>query len=175
LELPAAPTRKREQPDTPFVRESLRNVLAQLPHPAFFLTEEGPEAVNEQARRYLEGAPDRVRELLERVLTEAPELSLRLNQVQIDGEIGIVFRFVSGALDSPLERLELAKEKWKLTARQAQTLLLLAEGCSNQEIAHALKCAVRTAEIHVGALLGKAKAKSRTSLIAAFWQLRSER
>lgn len=49
-----------------------------------------------------------------------------------------------------------------LTPRELEVLALLAEGCSNQEIAHRLAITERTARTHVSNLLGKLHLGSRT-------------
>ena len=49
-----------------------------------------------------------------------------------------------------------------LTPRELEVLALLAEGCSNQEIAHRLAITERTARTHVSNLLGKLQLGSRT-------------
>ncbi len=71
-------------------------------------------------------------------------------------------------------RVELveATERWGLTAREAEVLALLAEGEGNKCIARRLGIAPRTIEVHVGAILRKAKADSRARLVALFWTRR---
>lgn len=59
---------------------------------------------------------------------------------------------------------------WKLTAREAQVLRLLAEGHPNKHIAVALGCAVATVEIHVSRLLAKSHSGSRAALVARCWR-----
>ncbi|MGE5131767.1 MAG: helix-turn-helix domain-containing protein [Gemmatimonadota bacterium] len=49
-----------------------------------------------------------------------------------------------------------------LTPREREVLGLLAEGCSNQEIARRLEITERTARTHVSNLLGKLRLESRT-------------
>lgn len=49
-----------------------------------------------------------------------------------------------------------------LTPRELEVLSLLAEGCSNQEIARKLAITERTARTHVSNLLGKLQLESRT-------------
>src|SRR5262249_59043111 len=59
-----------------------------------------------------------------------------------------------------------ARERWQLTPRQAQVLELLAQGDPNKTIADKLACTVRTVEVHVTALFGKADVDGRSRLIA---------
>ncbi len=52
-----------------------------------------------------------------------------------------------------------------LTARELQVLTLMAEGCSNQEIASELFVSVHTVQSHVSSLLGKLDVKRRTQAV----------
>jgi DNA-binding NarL/FixJ family response regulator len=83
----------------------------------------------------------------------------------------------SALVDEPIaaqlrSNLLRARERWKLTPRQADTLERLAQGDSNKEIATALGCAQRTVELHVSALLERSGRPSRAALIACFWSER---
>lgn len=51
-----------------------------------------------------------------------------------------------------------------ISRREAEVLQLVAEGCSNREIAQRLYLSVRTVEKHVEALMRKTATKSRTHL-----------
>ena len=53
-----------------------------------------------------------------------------------------------------------------VTAREAEVLQLLGDGCSNAEIAQRLFLSVRTVETHVSSLLTKLDARSRGQLTA---------
>jgi DNA-binding CsgD family transcriptional regulator len=63
----------------------------------------------------------------------------------------------------PAER---AADDFQLTARERDVLALLAEGCSNKEIARTLGISVHTAKFHVGQLLDKLDATGRTDAVA---------
>ncbi|MBX3270549.1 MAG: response regulator [Sandaracinaceae bacterium] len=76
--------------------------------------------------------------------------------------------------DGVAGRVAIARERWQLTERQAQTLDRLLRGDSNKQIANALGCAVRTAELHVTAILAKSGHPTRTALLAALWSARGE-
>ena len=52
-----------------------------------------------------------------------------------------------------------------LTAREMEVLLLVAEGYPNKSIAHELGISEHTAKFHVGSLLGKLGAASRTEAV----------
>lgn len=66
-------------------------------------------------------------------------------------------------------RLASARARWTLTPRQAEVLDLLAQGLPNRSIAEELGCVERTVEVHITALLQKARLESRAALIASFW------
>ena len=68
--------------------------------------------------------------------------------------------------------LRTATERWGLTAREAQVVALLAEGEANKAIARRLGVGPRTIEVHVTAILRKAKADCRARLVALFWTQR---
>ena len=53
-----------------------------------------------------------------------------------------------------------------LTPREAEVLMLLAEGASNKTIARRLGISVHTAKFHVGQLLDKLDATGRTDAVA---------
>jgi DNA-binding CsgD family transcriptional regulator len=61
---------------------------------------------------------------------------------------------------------ERGPDDFQLTAREHDVLALLAEGCSNKEIARTLGISVHTAKFHVGSLLDKLDATGRTDAVA---------
>jgi DNA-binding CsgD family transcriptional regulator len=64
------------------------------------------------------------------------------------------------------DRAERGSDEFRLTPRERDVLALLAEGCSNKEIARALGISVHTAKFHVGSLLDKFDATGRTDAVA---------
>ncbi|MGJ4996738.1 response regulator transcription factor [Bradyrhizobium sp. HKCCYLR20261] len=64
------------------------------------------------------------------------------------------------------ERRSEASDAFQLTARERDVLALMAEGCSNKEIARSLGISVHTAKFHVGSLLDKLDATGRTDAVA---------
>ena len=70
------------------------------------------------------------------------------------------------ALVTPRADAAEAVDAFRLTARERDVLVLMAEGCSNKEIAHSLGISVHTAKFHVGSLLDKLDATGRTDAVA---------
>ncbi len=70
-----------------------------------------------------------------------------------------------------LPRVATAAARWELTARQIEVLDLLAQAKPNKSVAVELGCSVRTAEIHVSAILARAGVSSRAELIAKVWEM----
>jgi DNA-binding NarL/FixJ family response regulator len=68
-----------------------------------------------------------------------------------------------------LDGVARADAAWSLTPRQREVLTHVARGDSNKTIAAKLACAEVTIELHVTAILRKAKAGGRAELIARVW------
>lgn len=68
------------------------------------------------------------------------------------------------------ERLARSARAWNLTPRQVEVLALIARGDANKTIADKLGCAPGTVELHVSAILAKARVESRAALVAALWK-----
>jgi DNA-binding CsgD family transcriptional regulator len=68
-------------------------------------------------------------------------------------------------------RIARGVERWQLTPQQTAVLRLLVHGESNKTIATQRKCALRTVEAHVTALLRRSRTSSRAELVARFWTL----
>jgi DNA-binding CsgD family transcriptional regulator len=64
------------------------------------------------------------------------------------------------------DRTARGPDDFQLTPRERDVLALLAEGCSNKEIARTLGISVHTAKFHVGSLLDKLDATGRTDAVA---------
>jgi DNA-binding NarL/FixJ family response regulator len=69
------------------------------------------------------------------------------------------------ALVAPVPRLAAAPPAEPLTAREREVLALLAQGLPNKTIAHRLAISEHTAKFHVGAILAKLGAASRTEAV----------
>ena len=74
--------------------------------------------------------------------------------------------FAARMLDA---RLATAATTWQLSPRMLETLMLLAAGLSNKEIACARGRSEVTIEYHVTALLRRAGVDTRARLMAKFW------
>jgi DNA-binding CsgD family transcriptional regulator len=72
---------------------------------------------------------------------------------------------------NPQALVGVAEREWKLTSRQREVLGRIVQGQSNKEIARELEIAEGTVEIHVSALLRKARAGSRGEVVALLWSL----
>jgi len=70
------------------------------------------------------------------------------------------------ALVSPDMETTQGERSPPLTPREADVLMLLAEGASNKTIARRLGISVHTAKFHVGRLLDKLDASGRTDAVA---------
>lgn len=152
----------------------LDHVLDALPAPAFIARRSGHiEFVNAAGHQLLERGASRLRAAIARAIAEQPH--------GVDYQVTPVAR-ASSACDTPelfLVLRALGPESarflhhwaadWRLTPRQSETLQHLVTGDSNAVIAAKLGCALRTAELHVTALLRKSGCDSRAELIARFW------
>lgn len=66
-------------------------------------------------------------------------------------------------------RLVSVGARWGLTPKQTEVVALLARGKCNKSIASELACTEATVELHVTAILSKARCERRTELVARFW------
>jgi two-component system NarL family response regulator len=73
---------------------------------------------------------------------------------------------------SPSELENMTKPVNPLTGREQEILTLLAEGKTNQEIAHALYIAPGTVRVHIHAILQKLEVSDRTQAVAVALQKR---
>lgn len=118
-------------------------------------------------------ANDTGRALIERkgsaVLSVLRELSHEPLTVSLPGLPYLLLVVLSAESPTFAERIRHAQQRWRLTRRQTDVLALVVAGDGNKEIANKLGCAMGTVELHVSAILAKAKLESRTRLIAAVW------
>jgi DNA-binding NarL/FixJ family response regulator len=73
-----------------------------------------------------------------------------------------------GKLDDAVRE---ATRLWKLTARQQQVLVLVAQGWTNALVAETLAIGDRTVEFHVSAIFDKAGVDNRATLMAKLLEL----
>jgi DNA-binding CsgD family transcriptional regulator len=127
-----------------------------------FANTAGAERLNHDARTVLE-------ELARATRGDASGFCVR--PVRAQG-IGALFLAMRTAAPQPQldARLDHARRVWRLTPRELQVLRRLAHGDANKDIAERLDLSVRTVEVHVNALMVKARADSRLRLIALLWQ-----
>jgi two-component system nitrate/nitrite response regulator NarL len=101
---------------------------------------------------------------------EPEELSVRIKQA-VQGNVVLessLAGVLAHALNAPPRLLEA-----DLTEREQEILGLLADGCSNKEIARELTISDATVKVHIKHLLRKLNVKSR--LEAAVWALQNPR
>ena len=70
-------------------------------------------------------------------------------------------------VDATSARVAAVACRFRLTPREAEVLLWVARGATNQRIAAELGCSERTVELHVTHILDKAGVANRTALVAA--------
>jgi DNA-binding CsgD family transcriptional regulator len=70
-------------------------------------------------------------------------------------------------IDVPADIAPSAAERYGLTVRELEVLALVAEGCTNRQIADALFISVKTASVHVSNILGKLGVANRGEAAAA--------
>jgi DNA-binding CsgD family transcriptional regulator len=156
--------------DAPRTAAALGAALEAIGAPAFVVDARGSVLHLNRAGRSLR---DRDRAGIERSLVAAArgersdppwQLSrLRGDQVA-DGFLAVLRSPGTDAARNAMVRM--AAARWRLTARQQEVLELLARGVANATVADALAISERTVEFHVTAILDKAGADSRTSLLA---------
>jgi DNA-binding CsgD family transcriptional regulator len=167
-ELKRAVLLERELARAKMMQGALSVVLDQLDRPALLVDAHGRLLqANLPAHRWLE---------------ETGELAPSAMRAALEGGGGVLeVREVPGA--GPKHFLLLAREDAAeplarlsgvlgLTPRQSDVLERLLRGATNKEIGRELTCAVKTIELHVSAILRKARVKSRAELIATLSQAR---
>lgn len=147
------------------------SVLAHLGAPAFIVDDQGRiRHANEAAKKV---DTDREREVIGQAVRENKACAgYSLTRIDVTGSgtyfLAVRARPLSGDLSS---RIRVASDKWQLSPRQVEVLESLCEGAANKDMAARFACSLRTIEVHVSALLRKAKAESRMALLAALFTL----
>jgi DNA-binding CsgD family transcriptional regulator/PAS domain-containing protein len=154
---------------TPVTAAALETTLDAIPAAAFVLSESGRIChANAAGRRWASDHRTGLTAALGESMRGAPDAQFSITRFAAPDrrpQFLAIARRASG-MRGPAAA---AAKSWELTARQTQVLLLLAEGKANKVIAAELSCAVHTVELHVAALLEKARCDSRSELIARLW------
>lgn len=155
--------------DAPVAAAALQPALEAIAAPAFVLDGAGRvERVNGPGRALLARDPA-AREELCACARGAPCGRFTVKRLAAPG-IGEHVLAIAPAPDAGLAaRLVRARDRWRLTPRQAEVLARIARGCSNKTIASDLACAESTVEVHVSALLAKSACESRAEAVAQLW------
>ncbi len=110
-----------------------------------------------------------VREEIERSLAQAPDAPYRCVSLASPGLPPLSLLVQRPRVASLEARLAECAERFHLTPRQAEILGFIARGQANKEIASALRCSVRTVEVHVTAVLLKLDVDSRSAAASRLW------
>jgi DNA-binding CsgD family transcriptional regulator len=146
---------------------TLKRVLETVAGAAFFACATDVAAANELGRLALESEGETLRRTIFAAVATAPGTTdYMVTRSVRPGEFVIVRRGAAAEIE---RRLRTAADRWRISPRQAAVLRGLVNGQSNAEIAASLGCTPRTVETHMTALLSRADAVSRLSLVAAFW------
>jgi DNA-binding CsgD family transcriptional regulator len=153
----------------PLARAALESSMEALARPALIVNDRAePQFANTLARQLLAADAGALQQRLDDCL-HGRDTSYAVTPVNAPG---LPPHFLVVEQSPPREALPLvagAATRWSLTAREAQTLALLADGLSNRAMAAHLGCSERTVEVHVARLLEKSDSESRAQLIARFW------
>jgi DNA-binding CsgD family transcriptional regulator len=176
LESLMAPLRARLRLERRLLRAELleRGLVAALEATAttaFLCTRDGQIAYTTDAARARLDAEEPLRGRLHAALrgdARAAATAVSLRVPGLPEHVLVSFATPLGARSFDA-RLEAAQRAWRLTRRQGQVLERLVHGESNKQIAERFHCAENTIEVHVSALLRKARAQSRAALASRFW------
>jgi two-component system nitrate/nitrite response regulator NarL len=151
--------------------ETVAVALDAIAAPAFLVRRAGGiEFANEAGRLLFERrGPSLARSVHTAVVARGRTEGVSVTPLQSDGAWSRAIVVLHGENASAEARLAVATVRWKLTPRQREVVALLARGDSNKDIAAKLRCTPRTAEVHVAAVLTKARVETRGQLIARFW------
>ena len=149
---------------------ALRAALEAIPAPAFLVSITGTIVLtNAAARSTLADDGQRIAHALATILSDAADPTLTVTELAIPG-LPTHFLVVSQRpREDSAARAASFSRRLKLTPRQSEVLELVCVGHSNKTIAALLGRAEVTVELHVTALLQKAKVENRAMLVARFW------
>jgi DNA-binding CsgD family transcriptional regulator/PAS domain-containing protein len=141
-------------------------LLEAIPPPAFLIDARGAvRETNAAARRLLERRDREIRAALVDALGGLPtSVPVYLTRVH---DRGMAMHWLAVVdVDRAEARVSAAAERYHFTPREAETLLWVVRGATNQRIAAELGCSERTVEAHIANLFTKADVASRTELVA---------
>jgi DNA-binding NarL/FixJ family response regulator len=126
---------------------------------------------NSNGRALFDRDPQGIAQLFARSIAGAPNThDDRWDLIPLSGHNG-TRRFLAilnsvPRANAPLLSVQTAAGRWRLTARQAQVLDLVARGLTNACIAETLAIGIGTVEFHVAKIFDKAGVDNRATLIA---------
>lgn len=159
--------------NAPVVTSALAEALEALARPAFLITDTGAVKVANTAGTHL-WESDRRRTCDSLIdCARRPERAQRFSVTRVKSNDRRDHFLVIGKPDRSLEtqtRTLAAAQRWQLSKRQREVLLLIVEGGTNRVIAATLGIAERTVEVHITAILDKAQVENRSELAASVWR-----
>jgi DNA-binding CsgD family transcriptional regulator len=139
-------------------------LLEAVASPAFIVDDRARiREINSAGRRLLATRDREVRAALADALAGRPSTPrIRLTRLHDGGAYWLAIAEV----DRVQARVAAATERLALTQREAEVLLWVVRGASNQRIAAELACSERNVEAHLARMFEKADVPSRTALVA---------
>lgn len=159
--------------NAPVLRSALAEALEALARPAFLITDTGAMKVTNTAGTHL-WESDRRRTCDALIdCARRPERAQRFSVTRVKGNDRRDHFLVIAKPDRSTEaqtRTLAAAQRWRLSKRQREVLVLIIDGATNRVIAATLGIAERTVEVHVTAILDKAQVENRSELAASVWR-----
>ncbi len=152
---------ERRLHDAALMEAGLEAALGAIAAPAFIVRGNRIAFANDNGRAAFDTEPS-----LAGDLAEGTAAGFESTPIAVRGEPAARLVIRSAPHRDLGARVMAASRDWKLTPRQTDVLALVAAAESNKLIAAKLGCALRTAEVHVTALLRKAGSATRTELVA---------
>jgi DNA-binding CsgD family transcriptional regulator len=146
---------------------TLEATLEAVPVPCFILDASGRVLEANQAARSLYERDHELRALSAVVSGADPRFDVQ--PVRVCGVTASYLASLRAPFSTRPQEHALRAERWRLTKRQTTVLACIVQGLANKEIAARLNIALGTVELHVTAILAKARVDSRSLLVAAYW------
>ncbi len=161
---------ERDLARAPIAAAALAGALEAVGDPAFLLRDHGHVVqANAAAQALLDRDTCAVTAELRAAVAGRGDPRFTVTGLSASGAPGHYLALLRPAPRTPTPRAATAAVRWALTTRQREVLTLLAVGKCNKTIAAQLGCAQRTVELHVSALLEKARCDQRAELVKKFW------